>query len=130
MPESLEEELGLRQLATRRHHQDLWAALGEITRDLEHMEVDLATIKGVTAEARWYESLGQRPSIDLDLLIHPSGLDDVEKAVDLMHPDHHLRAHLREVISGTRLQSMGPSGPDDIWVDLHFDALKLGLATR
>ena len=130
MPQRFEQSLALHQLSVRRHHNDLWAALEELTARFDDAGVRMATLKGITAEARWYEAMGQRPSHDLDLLIDPTQLGNVEKAVELVQPDHSLRSHLGEVVRDTGLQAIDLRGPRSIAVDLHFDALKLGIPIR
>ena len=130
LPQRFEQSLAFHQLATRRHHNDLWAALEELTERFEDAGVRVATLKGITAEARWYEAMGERPSQDLDLLIDPARLGNVERAVELVQPDHSLLSHLGEVVRDTGLQAVDLRGPRNVAVDLHFDALKLGIPIR
>jgi hypothetical protein len=130
LPKQLERGLALQQLRVRRHHTELWATLEELTETLDQHGLRTATVKGVTAEARWYGDMGRRPSHDLDLVVDPGALRDIDEVVGLIQPDHLLRTHLGSVVSGTGLQAIDLRGPHNIAVDLHFDALKLGIPIR
>lgn len=127
VPEQTEQALAFHQLRIRRHHKELWAVLDELTDRFDEVGVRVATLKGITAEARWYGEMGQRPSQDLDLLVDPIALRDVDKVIELLQPDHWLRSYLGAVISASGLQAIDLRGPHNIAVDLHFDALKLGI---
>jgi hypothetical protein len=127
LPERLERALALQQLRIRRHHAQLWATLEELIETLDQHGLRTATFKGVTAEARWYGDMGRRPSHDLDLVVDPGALRDIDKVVGLIQPDHRLRPHLGSVVVGTGLQAIDLHGPHNTALDLHFDALKLGI---
>ena len=52
--------LAMQDLRVRAHHAKVWRALEHCTGQLGDIGIDVATIKGVTAEARWYSRTGER----------------------------------------------------------------------
>ena len=121
--------LGMWDLAERRRHLAYWETVREIEARLASTGAAVAVLKGIATEARWYDELGQRTCRDVDLLLDPGALGDVEVVVDALDPTH---GHLSTVAS---MVSRGVLQHVDLHVgatqvDLHFDALKLGIPTR
>ena len=124
-----ERMLAWRELLTRHHHRKLWEAMEDLSGRFHQAGLGVATLKGVTAEARWYERMGERPSLDVDLLVSPTDLDRLEECAALIQPDHPLRGQLDEAVGRGGLQSLDLWGPGQVAIDLHFDPLKLGIPT-
>jgi hypothetical protein len=116
-------------LATVRRHEQLWSGLSAVQAKLAELGVDAAVFKGVVAEARWYDRTGERPCHDIDLLLDPAHLPRVDEVVAAIEPDHPLRGRTRELAERGVLQSVDLVH-DDVPVDLHWDVLKLGIASR
>ncbi|MFN2606388.1 MAG: nucleotidyltransferase family protein [Acidimicrobiales bacterium] len=121
--------LALADMAAEDHHRRLWASLATVVARLHRMGVEVATFKGVTSEARWYERRGERPSLDVDLLLSPAHLDRAGEVVDALQPGHVLAGHVDHLVRAGLLQSIDLA-VDGVAVDLHFDLLKLGFPGR
>lgn len=105
-------------------HQVLWDALLRITRRLEDMGVRVASVKGVTAEARWYARTGERPTSDIDLLLAPDDVGRVGDIVRELLPNHPLLGSLQGLVDHGHVQVV-ELNIDGIPIDLHLDLLKL-----
>ena len=132
------EHLGDRGLQARLVKEDLlvqahlgrvWSVLESSVGLLDTVGIEIATVKGVTAEARWYGRRGERPCSDVDLLLAPHQLDRASEALAVLQPDHPWVAHLDGLVASRRVQAV-TLRLDGIQVDLHFDLLKLGIPTR
>ena len=110
------------------HQADVWSVLESVVARLDEVGIQFATIKGVTAEARWYQRRGERPCSDVDLLLAPHHLDRAAQAVAALQPDHAWIPHLNALVASRRVQAV-TLRVDDMDVDLHFDLLKLGIPT-
>jgi Uncharacterised nucleotidyltransferase len=121
--------LAARQASVRAWHERLWAALASVTAVLDDAGVQVAVAKGVAAEARWYDRLGERPSNDLDLLLCPAQLDRLDDVVAAIEPTHPLGGQVRRLAERGLLQSIDLDY-DGVPVDLHWDILKLGIPSR
>jgi hypothetical protein len=53
-------------------HARLWDTIADVTRRLADIGVETAVLKGPRSEHRWYDRPGERPSVDVDLLIAPN----------------------------------------------------------
>jgi hypothetical protein len=91
--------------------------------------IEVATIKGVTTEARWYGRRGERPCSDVDLLLSPRQVDRAAEAVRLLEPDHPWASSVGPLAAAGRIQAV-TTHVDGLEVDLHLDLLKLGIPTR
>jgi hypothetical protein len=112
-------------LGVRAHHRRLWDALDDVTRRLQQIGVEVASFKGVTAEARWYDGLGQRPSIDIDLLLPPHQLDRIDDVIGLIQPQHRLAGVAKAMSDMNQLQHVDLQWGADATLDVHFDLLKI-----
>ena len=122
-------DLARLDLQTRAHHERLWRTLDRIIDHLDAEGIAVASAKGVVAEKRWYDRLGERPCIDIDLLLDPADLGRASAVLAALQPDHELLADIDEIARTGRLQSVDVLF-DDVEVDLHFDILKLGVGIR
>ncbi len=122
--------LARKNLDIRQRHLGMWEAMEELGNRFDRAGIDVAAIKGVTAEARWYDGPGARPCVDVDLLLSPTHLDRLEECVALVEPDHPMRGRLYEAVIEAGMQSVQLWGPGRVSVDLHVDPLKLGIPTR
>lgn len=122
-------ELALLDLAAEERQCRLWRTLEATVDRLGAIGVEVATFKGVTSEARWYNRRGERASIDVDLLLSPADWGRAEEIVALLHPGHVLAGHIDELVRKGLLQSVDV-GVEGMAVDLHFDLLKLGAPSR
>jgi hypothetical protein len=116
-------------LVAQRWHGRLWETLVSVQSRLAAAGIEVATVKGVTAEARWYSRVGERPCSDLDLLLSPDASARAEAALDVLQPDHPLRREINALVRSGVMQSVNVE-VDDVPVDLHFDLLKLGIPTQ
>jgi hypothetical protein len=116
-------------LAVRAHHAHLWGMLIDLQERLGRIGVRIATAKGITAEARWYDRLGERPSNDLDLLLEPGSEARIEEIIDALDPGYFLRGHAPDLVRRGILQSLDMT-IDGVEVDLHTDLLKIEIPTR
>ncbi len=129
LPLDTQRRLAIYDLQTQAHHRKLWDTLEEVTTRLAEMGVEVAAFKGVAAEARWYDRMGERPSRDLDLWLSPHQVERVDEAVRLLQPGHPLVGRLARLVERGHLQSIDVSWRDQ-WVDLHVDPFKLGVPSR
>lgn len=129
LPLETERRLAVLDLQTQAHHQRLWATLEEVTALLAQHEIEVATFKGVAAEARWYDRMGERPSRDLDLWMSPHQIHRVDDAVRLLQPGHALVGRLARLVKRGHLQSTDVFWGNQ-WLDLHVDPFKLGVPSR
>jgi hypothetical protein len=125
----LKTELAQNDLYVQAHLARVWAVLEESVARLAAAGIEVATIKGVTTEARWYGRRGERPCSDVDLLLSPRQLDRATEAVQLLEPDHPWASSVAPLAVAGRIQTV-TTHVDDLEVDLHFDLLKLGIPTR
>jgi hypothetical protein len=107
-------------------HTRLKDGLVKVQSQLAEIGVPVATGKGVTAEARWYDRPGERTCFDVDIIISPSDLLRVDDILARLAPDHPLRGAAPQLVAADRLLSMNLD-VDGTPVDLHFDMLKLDL---
>jgi hypothetical protein len=128
-PVGWRERLAGADLATRTRHRRLWQTLEDVSALLAAHDIEVAAFKGVTAEQRWYERMGDRPCADLDLLIHPDHRDRIDAAIEILQPGHPLtgRAHGLSARGDMYCVELTTEGTA---IDLHTDAFKLGLPSR
>jgi hypothetical protein len=117
------DELLQEDIRTWGRHQLLWEGLVRVTRRLERMGIGVASAKGVTAEARWYERAGERPCFDADLLLAPDDVGRIGEIVRELMPEHPLRDSAQALVDSGALQSVDLF-VEGIHVDLHIDLLK------
>ncbi len=122
--------LARHDLRVRAHQRRLWAALATVTARIEQAGFEVAAVKGVVAEARWYQRAGERPCVDVDLLVAPRDLPRVAEVVRLLRADHRLLPAMPSLIAGGHLQWVDVEVDDGLWVDLHLDLFKLGIPVR
>lgn len=121
--------LAIHQVALKQRHDQLAAGCRLVDDKLGRLGFAWMLFKGLSAEARWYESAGDRPATDLDILIEPAAVDRILDVIDALDDrfalastaagavrDHHLQ-HLELTVGTTP-------------VDLHTDYLKVGVPTR
>lgn len=125
----LNTKLAQNDLYVQAHLLRVWKVLEESVARLAAAGIEVATIKGVTAEARWYGRRGERPCSDVDLLLSPRQLDRVAEAVRLLEPDHPWASYVGPLAATGQIQAV-TTHVDDLEVDLHLDVLKLGIRTR
>lgn len=116
-------------LAVRTHHERLWRTLADVQRRLATRGVHTAAAKGITAEQRWYHRVGERPSMDIDLLVEPGGRGRIADILDELHPGHPLRDQIARLVRRGMLQSVDLI-VDGVAIDVHLDLLKVEIPTR
>jgi hypothetical protein len=121
--------LVMHDLGVRAHLDRVWTVLESVVSALEAASIEVATIKGVTTEARWYQRQGERPCSDVDLLLSPRQLDRAAETVSVLQPNHPWIPQLDRLVTSRRIQAV-TLRVDNVDVDLHFDLLKLGIPTR
>jgi Uncharacterised nucleotidyltransferase len=123
-------QLAAYNLRVRAHHHRLWDTLDSVTDELDGIGVEVASFKGVTAEARWYDSVGQRPSGDLDLFLPPIHHGRIEEIMALFQPDHTLAGKAGSLVESGQIQHLDLQTKTGVAVDLHVDLLKILIAGR
>jgi hypothetical protein len=126
---ALKTRLAMNDLRIQAHLVRVWSVLEASTKQLDAVGIEVATIKGVTAESRWYARRGERPCSDVDLWLDPRQLDRASEAVSILQPDHPWVPYLGGLIASGSVQSV-TLRVEGLEVDLHFDLLKLGIETR
>lgn len=126
VPHEIQVKLATLCLRTRAHHQRLWAALDDVATTLDQQGVAVASAKGVTSELRWFDRMGERPSLDLDLFLDPAQNSRAGEIVATLQPSHPLAADVRELAVSGALQSVDIAF-SGVPIDLHFDIFKLGV---
>ena len=121
--------LGMWELAECRDHLRFWRTIAEVQDRLGPAGIDVAVLKGVATESRWYDGIGQRACTDVDLLLAPAALDRAAEVVELLDPARGARATIGRLAHQRRLQHVDLN-VGTTQVDLHFDPLKIGLPTR
>jgi hypothetical protein len=102
-------------------------AVSEVARIALDLGIDVAFIKGVTTETRWYTRLGERPTWDIDVVLAPWHRQRAAELVATLQPSHSILPQLDWILRRDRLQSID-LGYKGLPVDLHLDPLKLELA--
>lgn len=136
----IEGELALNAPARKRIAQEharitvwqrrLQSALVRVTEQLDAVGVGATAFKGVTTSARWYERDGDRPCVDLDLLLAPADGARTGEVVQLLQPSHPLANDAQALVDAGYVQSIDLTLGDGIFVDLHTDLLKIGVPSR
>lgn len=122
-------EMAKADILRRAYDARLWTVLDGATNRLSDLGVKVVTVKGITAQARWYRRTGERPCADLDLLLAPSDLPRVAEIVALLDPKNTLAADIDSLVRRGLLQSHDLV-VEGITIDLHFDLFKLGIPAR
>lgn len=129
LPESQAQLLAARDLAVQAHHARLWRVLHEVQARLTGLGLETAAFKGVTAEARWYGRLGERPCWDIDLLLAPGSEGRLAEVLEELEPGHPLRAETARLFRSGALQSVDLT-VKGVAIDLHADLFKVEIPTR
>lgn len=122
--------LARQDLLERSRQLRLWGILEEATLRLRSAGFEVATAKGLTAQARWYDRAGERPCVDVDLLIAPGDVARIEHLVRVLDPHHHLLPKVQSLVDCGFLQWIDVQARPGLWLDLHPDLFKLGLPSR
>ena len=129
LPASVATTLSIWDLAERREHLRFWKAIEEVHRRLAPTGAEVAVLKGVATEVRWYDEPGQRIATDVDLLLAPDVLNNAAELVAVIDPNRGMSASIDWLVRRRLLQHVDLRvGP--VQVDLHFDPLKIGIPTR
>lgn len=124
LDEEWRSRLARQVLQVRLTQRRLRAHLVTIAEQMQALGVGLATFKGVTASERWYDSEGDRPCADIDLLVAPADRGRAREIVAALDPDNPLLGVIQAIVDHGALQSVDLWLPDGTAVDLHFDLLK------
>jgi hypothetical protein len=92
--------------------------------------VAVVTFKGVTAEARRYDQLGEWSSSDIDVLVEPSAVGRAGEIVAALEPGNAMIPHISILVANGSTEAVGVSLPAGVTVDVHFNLLELGLPLR
>lgn len=122
--------LASRRLADRSQSERLWQALSHVGTRLSGAGIEVATFKGVSTEARWYDASMSRPASDVDVLLPPGNPGSMGKVVEVLHPGHVLGPHADELIAKHAIDSMTFEVHPGVDLDVHTDIFKLGFPAR
>jgi hypothetical protein len=114
-------------LAVRAHQERLWVTLETAVERLAAEGFTVATIKGLAAQRRWYQRAGERPCVDVDLVVAPADTRHLSDIVAILAPDHPHRASLGALVASGYLRWADVELAPGQWLDLHVDPFKLGL---
>ena len=128
LPRGLCRQLALDDLATRGHHTRLWRAFHTIQERLSAIDVEVALVKGIGAELQWYTRLGERPCIDLDVLIAPAARPRIDEILATIGGTY-LPQNAGQLLRSGVLQSLDID-TEGVELDLHVDLLKLEVPMR
>lgn len=129
LPAAVAQQVAAVDLANQAHHLRLWRAVEGVAESLRSIEVDPVFLKGVTAERRWYDRLGERPCSDVDVLVPHDQLDRLGEVLDVLAPGYAHRELVLELVQRRQLQHVNLEW-EKVWLDVHFDLLKLGTWMR
>jgi hypothetical protein len=121
--------LAAESLKTEFRHHQLSAALSHASERLLENGIEVATFKGVAAEQRWYDQVGDRPCWDVDLLLAPHNLDRAGELIEILQPKMRNDGRLQRLVDSGALQTIDIEF-DGVVLDLHFDLFKLGFRSR
>ena len=126
--EEAKEKLMTIDIASWARNRALVEATKRIAGIAEQLAIDIAFIKGITTESRWYSRLGERPAQDVDLVLAPWHRHRAIELVAALQPSHSLLPTLERILRKDRIQSID-LGFNGLPVDLHLDPLKLEVAS-
>lgn len=115
------------KLATAAHNAQTAAVAAAVIGELETAGFAGAVFKGVATEQRWYPESGTRPGADIDLMLAPTHWAGIDDVIALLAPGHPLAGRAARLFATGRIQSVDFER-DDIWIDLHTDPIKVGVA--
>jgi len=123
-------DLAVKDLRTQARHAQLWRGVSEVTSRLGDVGIEVAVMKGVPAESRWYDRMGERPCVDIDLLVNPDHLELVGDIITTLDPSYELRDSCSQDVFDRGLYQSLNLKVGSLRVDLHLDAFKLGPPCR
>ena len=121
--------MAVEALAQRHLHLQLWAGLDVVRQALAPFGAEVAVLKGIATEGRWYAQLGERTCTDLDLLLDPAAQPDTASIVAALDPQRGASGAIHWLVRRRLLQHVDLR-VGAIPVDLHLDPLKIGIPTR
>ncbi len=130
LPPDLTQRLARRELLAEAWNKQLWKTLLDVQDRLEGIGAETLVAKGVVAEARWYDRLGERPADDIDLMIAPKDIHRIAEIIRLLQPDHETADLYQRLMERGWIQSVDLHVDPGIWVDIHTDIMKVEVATR
>lgn len=129
MDPNLQRGIATESMITEQRHRRLSSALAHAGELLAGKGIDLATFKGVTAEQRWYDGVGDRPCWDVDLLVAPHSLNRVAELIESLDPGIPNAGRIQRLVEANVLQTIDVVF-EGVALDIHFDLLKLGFPSR
>ena len=123
------ETLNIWDLGEQREHLRFWRTHADVQEALRPLGVEVAVLKGIATEARWYDRLGQRVTTDLDLFLDPAALPRVVEVIGHLDPTY-APTDAVDWLVRRRLLPHVDLHVGATQVDLHFDPLKVGVPIR
>lgn len=121
--------LATESMLTEQRNRRLSAALAHAHELLAEEGIGVATFKGVAAERRWYEGVGDRPCWDVDLLVAPHSLNRSGRLVETLDPRRPNDGRIQRLVDAGILQTIDVVF-EGVVLDIHFDLFKLGISSR
>lgn len=122
-------ELARDDLRIQGNQLRLWRTAVAYTQVFRGIGFGVAVAKGVAAEQRWYDRMGERPSNDVDLLLQPGAERRLSEILDALRPAHVLHGPAAALLASDVLQSIDVEA-NGVEVDLHTDIFKIEIPTR
>jgi len=125
----LHRSLAAQSLFTERRHRKLSDALIHASELLAEKGIDVATFKGIAAEQRWYDQVGDRPCWDVDLLVAPHSLHRAGELIEMLDPERRNDGRIQRLVDADLLRTIDVVS-DGVVMDIHFDLFKFGFRSR
>ena len=120
-------ELAAIKLAGAAHNSRVERAAAAVVAEIRDRGWEGAVFKGIATAKRWYPEPGTRPTADVDLLLGPEGARNIDALLAHMAPGHGLIGKAQRLFDAGRIQSIDFQW-GDIWIDVHTDPIKVGVA--
>jgi hypothetical protein len=125
---ALREELALIDGWTWARHVFLATELSRVSSMLSSQGVEHYLMKGLAVETRFYDRMGERPSVDLDIVLLERS--SIATALEALEDESRDPGVVQQLADEGWIQSVDVVLPSGTIVDLHIDPLKLGFQSR
>lgn len=121
--------MAISQVRSRSREAKIVAVLPRLLEIAKSIDVRLVLFKGAALEHQLYGVSGLRPYSDLDVAVAPESSARIGELVRRLDPTHSLVNDAQRLSDAGILDAIDIEF-DDVWIDLHTDAFKVGLELR